>query len=115
MRGLSTPSLYRVMARRLSEWEEAFREYVERLCQEDMVLEAYLVGSRARGDHLPYSDYDVVVVVPPGIDKLEASERLRKLRKRSFPLDLIVLHSDETRDPLFAEMLREGKVLCRKQ
>ncbi len=103
------------MARRLSERWEAFREYVERLCREEVVLEAYLVGSRARGDHLPYSDYDVVIVVPRGIDKLEAAERLRKLRRRSFPLDLIVLHRDETRDPLFEEMLREGKKLCRKQ
>jgi len=107
--------LYRVMTRRLSEWEEAFREYVERLCREEIVLEAYLVGSRARGDNLPYSDYDVVVVVPPSIDKLEAAERLRKLRKRSFPLDLIVLHGDEAEDPLFEEMLREGKRLCKKQ
>ena len=115
MRGLPTPSLYRVMARRLSEWEEAFREYVERLCREEIVLEAYLVGSRARGDYLPYSDYDVVVVVPPGIDKLEAAEKLRKLRKRSFPLDLIVLHRDEAQDPLFAEMLREGKKLCKSK
>ena len=103
------------MARRLSEWEKAFREYVERLCREEMVLEAYLVGSRARGNHLPYSDYDVVVVVPPGIDKLEAAERLRKLRRRPFPLDLIVLHSDEARDPLSAEILREEKKLCKKQ
>ena len=78
-----------------------------------MVLEAYLIGSRARGDHLPYSDYDVVVVVPPGIDKLEAAERLRKLRRRPFPLDLIVLHSDEARDPLSAEILREEKSYAR--
>lgn len=111
---MPTPSLYRVLAERMKGWEEAFREYVERLCRDPAVLEAYLVGSRARGDNLPYSDYDVVVIVPPDRDRLEEAVRLRRLRRRGFPLDLLVLHPDEARDPVYREMLRVAKPLCRK-
>ena len=111
---MPTPSAYRVLAGRMAEWEGAFREYAERLCRDPLVLEAYLVGSRARGDHLPYSDYDVAVVVPAGADKLEAAERLRALRRRPFPLDLVVLDEEEARSPLFRRMLEEGRPLCRR-
>ena len=105
-------SFYRRMAGRPRECEEAFREYVEKLCRHPLVLEAYLVGSRARGDHLPYSDYDIVVVIPDGVDKVEAAVVLRMLRERSFPLDLIPLYPGEKSDPLYVEMLRDAKRLC---
>ena len=112
---MPTPSIYQVLARRMAEWEEAFRGYVERLCRDPLVLEAYLVGSRARGDNLPYSDYDVAVIVPPGTDKLEAAERLRLLKRRPFPLDLIVIDREEAREPLYRRMLEEGKPLCKRR
>ena len=99
-------------ATRVREYDEAFKEFVETLCRSDMVLKAFLVGSRARGDNLPYSDYDVVVVVPSGSDKLSTAEQLRRLRKKSFPLDLIVLYRDELEDPVYSEMLKNAIELC---
>ena len=109
---MQTHSLYRVLAKRIREWNDGFREFVERLCREEIVIEAYLVGSRARGDNLPYSDYDVLVVVPDDLDKIEAAIKLRRLRRKSFPLDLIVLWASETADKVYAEMMRGAKKLC---
>jgi len=100
------------MAERVRGWSEAFEEYTKNLCRESIVVEAYLVGSRARGDHLPYSDYDIVVVVPDHVDKLEAAYRLRRIRKKSFPLDLIVLHTSETTEKLYTEMMRDSERIC---
>lgn len=101
-----------VYAERLKAWEEAFREFVETLCRDGRVVKAYLAGSRARGDNLPYSDYDVVVVVKPGVDKIDAAVELRRLRRRGFPLDLLVITADEALDPLYSELLRHAKPLC---
>ena len=109
---MPTPKGFSVYAARLKGWEEAFRDYVRRLCGSRLVIEAYLVGSRARGDNLPYSDYDVVVVVPEAVDRVEAAEELRRLRRKAFPLDLLVLHPDEVSDPIYAEMLRRARRLC---
>jgi predicted nucleotidyltransferase len=111
---MQTPNIYRVLAERLKRWESSFRDYIRKLCKEDIVIEAYLVGSRARGDNLPYSDYDVVVIVPDGIDKLDAVVKLRRLRNEPFPLDLIVLNLSDVRDPIFKRMLEEGVRLCNK-
>jgi HEPN domain-containing protein/predicted nucleotidyltransferase len=106
-------SSYHVFASRLSSWERGFKAYVERLCGDPSVLEAYLVGSRARGDNLPGSDYDVLVAVRDGTDKLEAAFRLRRLRGEDiFPLDLIVVWESELNDPVYAEMLRGARSLC---
>ena len=111
---MQTPNpYYRVMASRLRTWDRAFKKFVSSLCREDIVVEAYLVGSRARGDYLPYSDYDVVVVVPDNVDKFEAVVKLRSLREESFPLDLIVLHASEISDSIYAEMMKNAKRLCR--
>ena len=111
---MRTPSIYRVLAERLKRWEGSFRNYVRRLCREDIVIEVYLVGSRARGNSLPYSDYDVVAIVPDNVDKLDAVVELRKLRSEPFPLDLVVLNLSDTRDPIFKRMLEEGVKLCSK-
>ena len=110
-----TRRTYRVYATRVREFDEAFKEFIEILCRSDIVLKAFLVGSRARGDHLPYSDYDIVVVVPSGSNKLLTIEQLRRLRKKIFPLDLIVLHRDELEDPIYSEMLRNTIKLCDKE
>ncbi len=98
---------------RLRSWERNFHDYVEKLCRDPNVLEAYLVGSRARGNHLPYSDYDVAVVVRNGLDKLTEAERLRRLREKPFPLDLIFVWESELGDPIYAKMLENAKPLCR--
>lgn len=110
-----TPKVYKVYARRLSEYDKAFGEFVEVLCKDDRVIDVLLTGSRARGDALPYSDYDVIVVIPDNSDKLSLVEELRRLRRRSFPLDLIAIHESELRDPLYSEMLRNSMKLCNKK
>ena len=109
------PKVYKVYRRRIAEHDIAFKEFVEVLCRNEIVLEVYLVGSRARGDYLPYSDYDIVVVIPDNKDKLTVIEQLRRLRKKSFPLDLIALHSSELNDPIYSEMLKYAKKLCSKR
>jgi predicted nucleotidyltransferase len=59
---------YELMRDRVSRMEEDFRIFVEELCRGGLAKEVYLVGSRARGDSMPYSDYDIVLVVGDGID-----------------------------------------------
>ncbi|GAB6148251.1 nucleotidyltransferase domain-containing protein [Stetteria hydrogenophila] len=110
---MRTPNL-RVYAERMKAWEGAFREFVEVLCRNGNVLEVYLSGSRARGNSLPYSDYDVVVIVREARDPVEEAVRLRRLRRRSFPLDLLVLTPSEARDPLYRGMLEGAVRLCGK-
>ena len=112
---METPRIYEIYAEKLKTYEEAFREFVEVLCKSDKVVEAFLVGSRARGDNLPYSDYDIVVVVPNNTDKLLVAEELRRLRRKSFPLDLIPIYKDELDDPIYSEMLRHAKKLCNRE
>ncbi len=100
--------LLRAMAERLRRGDELLAEYVERIAERFPEARVLLVGSRARGDHLPYSDYDIVVVLPRVGDRIEAMVELRRLKPRGLSLDLIVLGEDELGDPLVAKMLENA-------
>ncbi|MEZ0345804.1 MAG: nucleotidyltransferase domain-containing protein [Infirmifilum sp.] len=92
--------------------EKLFREFVEELCRSRLVEEVYLVGSRARGDNIPSSDFDIIIVVNNNMDLIETLERVYKLKKHPIPIDIIALHSEDLNDPLYKEMLKDRKRLC---
>ena len=103
---------YKLMRGRVSRMEEDFRVFVEELCRSCLAKEVYLVGSRARGDSMPYSDYDIVLVIGGGIDPLDVAEKVRLTRVTRVPLDVVVLREDELGDPVYGEMLKYKRKLC---
>lgn len=79
----------------------------------------YLFGSKARGDHGPDSDFDVMVIVPDGVSDERAGSRLayQALRGTGTAADVLVttragfdrrLH---VRASLPATVMREGVLL----
>lgn len=103
--------LLKSRARRLSEGQRLLRRYVEVIAENYPRSTVVLFGSRARGDELPYSDYDLAVILERVDDKLSLVEELRRLKPRGLPLDLIVVQADELSDPLIKGMLSEYKIL----
>lgn len=76
------------------------------------ILFAYLFGSRARGDAVPFSDIDVAVYVEPAADLV--SEKLEALGAlmdslRTDELDLVILNTASL--PLQARVIRDGIVV----
>ncbi len=55
---------------------------------------AYLYGSRARGDALPSSDVDVLIVVPNNVDRLKVLHQARRLVPNTL-VEINVLNEDE--------------------
>jgi len=100
------------MARRVEEYVEAFEEFTRELCSSNLVEEVYLVGSRARGDWTTSSDFDVAVVVSDDADPVDVAVKIRLMKRRSIPLDVIVLRKSELGDPVYAEMLRYARRIC---
>jgi hypothetical protein len=70
-----------------------------------------LFGSRARGDYMPYSDYDIAVVFRKVTDERELMLRIRSLKPSGLPLDLLVLSVDDLSDPVIREMLKGCVIL----
>jgi predicted nucleotidyltransferase len=100
------------MGRRVSEYEKRFREFVEELCRSGLAEELYLVGSRARGDNIPSSDFDVVIVVGDDKDPVDVATKARLLRRKPFPLDIAAIRQCDALDPIYREMLRDAKKIC---
>lgn len=100
------------IAEKVSRWQEEFERYVEDVCASGLVKELYLVGSRARGDYSSSSDFDLLAIVGGEVDPLEVAEKLRLMRRGSFPLDLLVLTEEVVEEPIYSEMMRYGKKLC---
>ncbi|MEM0218356.1 MAG: nucleotidyltransferase domain-containing protein [Desulfurococcaceae archaeon] len=93
------------------EREEMFKRFIDTLCRSSSVKEVYLVGSRARGDHTPSSDFDIAVVTEND-DIIDVAEHVSSLRKEPVPLDVIVLRREDLENPLYKEMLRNKRKLC---
>ena len=94
--------------------EDLLAEYVNRLARAYPRSTIVLFGSRARGDNLPYSDYDIAIILPDEEcgDKLEETIRARRLKPRGISVDVLVLCASELdEDPLVKQMLRDAKTL----
>ncbi|GAB6945429.1 nucleotidyltransferase domain-containing protein [Vulcanisaeta sp. JCM 14467] len=101
----------RTLSSYLSKGDELLREYVSRLVREVPESTIVLFGSRARGDYLPSSDYDVAVVLRQVVNVHDEVSRLRSLKPEGLFLDLLVLSIDEVGDPVVKEMLRGCRLL----
>ncbi|MEM0335843.1 MAG: nucleotidyltransferase domain-containing protein [Thermofilum sp.] len=95
----------------LKRQNELLNEFVERVVERLGKCAVLLFGSRARGNHLPYSDFDIAVVVEEAVDKLSLIEELRALKPRGLPLDLVVFGREDLENPVVKKMLESAIVL----
>jgi predicted nucleotidyltransferase len=70
---------------------------------------AVLFGSRARGDHRPNSDVDVLVALKDSSKRRRLVERLESAL--GMPVQLVVLEDAQRAPLLMDEVVREGRVL----
>jgi len=91
--------------------EARLAEYVVRIASAHPRSAVILFGSRARGGYLPYSDFDLAVVLERVGDPLESIRSLRALKPRGLPLDLVVLEPRDLDDPLILKMLERCRIL----
>jgi HEPN domain-containing protein/predicted nucleotidyltransferase len=83
-------------------------EFVKRVARQLGAVTLVLFGSRARGDQLPYSDYDVAAVFFQRLEDRERivkAEELYRLKPPELPLDPVVLDTEDLEDPLTRKML----------
>ena len=86
-------------------------KYIERLKKNKPRSTIILFGSRAEGKQLPYSDYDIAIILEQVDDKLKTVEELRRLKPRGLDLDLVVFSLEELDDPLVKSMLENASIL----
>lgn len=110
LHGLRRRLLKHAMSKRMKE-EQLLIEYIERIKRNYPRSTIILFGSRAKGGQLPYSDYDIAVVLENIDDKLEMTIKLRRLKPHGLDLDLIVLDKRELEDPMIKAMLEEKRIL----
>ena len=105
--------LLRSLRKRLRSSSSLFKIYVERLAHVYPQATIMLFGSRARGDNLPYSDYDIAIVLPDHLcgDKLQKTIEARSMKPRGISVDIVILCESELRDPIVRKMLEKSVVL----
>ncbi len=99
------------LAEKLRSQNQLLEVYVASLSKKKPRSTIVLFGSRAVEKQLPYSDFDVAVIVEELGDALAEVEELRKLKPKGMSLDLLVISKKELQDPLIREMLRNAKIL----
>jgi len=101
------------MMERVMEMDKEFKVFIDNLCRSGLGKEVYLVGSRARGDNKPYSDYDIVVVIDNNQDHIDVAEKIQLLKKSKLPIDVIVIKENDVEDSIYNEMMKYRKSLCK--
>jgi len=91
--------------------DKLLKQFVEELASRYGEVAVVLFGSRARGLALPYSDYDVAVILRSTDSKVELVEEMYKLKPPELPADIVVLELDELDDPIIEKMLSGCVVL----
>ena len=95
---------------------DELREYVERVSQKVRLHAAILFGSRARGDHGPWSDYDLLLIgdfKEPYLDRLKTL--LDLTQEIRIPIELHpytleeALKMLERGNPSIVDAVEEGK------
>jgi len=74
----------------LKRQNELLDEFVKNVAERLGRCAVLLFGSGARDNHLPYSDFDIAIVVEEAVDKLSLIEELRASKPRGLPLDLVI-------------------------
>jgi len=103
--------LLRILGESISKGDELLRGFASRVSSEYPSSTIVLFGSRARGDYMLYSDYDVAVVFRKVTDERELMLRIRGLKPGGLSLDLLVLSVDDLSDPVIREMLKGCVIL----
>lgn len=103
--------LLRKAKTKMEKKETLFRKYIRKLIEKHPESTIILIGSRAKGKPLPYSDYDVVIIFRKINNKFNLIQQIRKYKPKDFSLDIIVLEENELKDPLIIQMLENGKIL----
>ncbi len=103
--------LFKYMFLKVRESNRLFQEYVNKIKEAYPRSTIILYGSRARGDYLPYSDYDLAIILESVEDKFRVIEEIRSLKPLGLDLDLIILSPRDLEDPIIKNMLRHSKML----
>ncbi|RLG72401.1 MAG: nucleotidyltransferase domain-containing protein [Thermoprotei archaeon] len=115
MQRRSSSGLRKKLLRRVREnianSDELFKKYVKKIIAKYPKSSIALIGSRAKNYALPYSDYDLVIILKRVHNTFKLIETIRKHKPRGFNLDLIVLEESELADPIVKAMLKDCVVL----
>lgn len=98
---------------KLAKLDRLFEEYVSLLARTYPESTILLFGSRARGNNLPYSDYDLMIIVKlrDSRDRLTETVKAYSLKPVQLPIDLLVVDLEELDDPIVLKMLERGCVI----
>jgi len=98
---------------RLRKLDRIFEEYISLLSRTYPESTILLFGSRARGNNLPYSDYDLMIIIKlrDSRDKLAEAIKAYNLKPTQLPIDLLVVDVEELDDPIVAKMLERGCIV----
>lgn len=93
----------------VSEYDDMFKKFVAALVEKVPGSTVILIGSRAKGDARPSSDFDIVLVTttPPGWGLLASLYQLAG----ELPVDIIPASPADLQTPLFRQMLKGCKTL----
>ena len=68
--------------------------------------EAYIFGSRLKGEALPSSDIDILIVVPNNVDRLKVLHEARRLAPNTL-IEIHILNEDDAK--IFMKLVKDLK------
>lgn len=95
---------------RLTKLDRIFNEYVEKIIKFYPHSTIILFGSRARRNGLPYSDFDIMVIIKDISNKSKINEviKMYRIKPPELGVSLLLINEEELKDLIIQKMLKNG-------
>lgn len=104
--------IFKFLRENVATYEKQFQSYIKDLVRELRgKCSIVLFGSRARGDNVESSDFDLAIIIKDDMNALEFLEKAAKLNKTGVPVDLVVLKEEDLEKGTIRKMLEGCKII----
>ena len=103
---------YEYLRNRVKRYEELFKKFIDNIVQLlGNKVTIILFGSRASGENMESSDFDLMIIVENDADRLSLMEKLYELKPEGVPIDIVVIKKKELEIGTIKKMLKNRRII----
>ena len=107
-----TVNMFKYLRESVIRYSDEFQRYIRKVIEAlGDTCSIVLFGSRARGDNMESSDFDVAIIVKDELSTFDVLDKVVVIERGCVPVDLVVLKISDLERVIIRKMLMKCKIL----
>ena len=107
-----TVNMFKYLRESVIRYSDEFQRYIRKVIEAlGDTCSIVLFGSRARGDNMESSDFDVAIIVKDELSTFDVLDKVVVIERGCVPVDLVVLKISDLERGVIRKMLMKCKIL----